>query len=112
MTDGLKIDHKTWVDNLDQLTNDREGQHVTIEILDPTYGDEPEVARLPFAYATYDVKDDVVIVAVGGKTAEYPVVLRHMVWHPNEVDVDHDDGAIKVVDADGTTTIVSFFPAE
>ncbi len=48
--------------------------------------------------------------AVGGRSSSYPVVLRHMVWHPTEVDVDLDGGAIRVVEQAGTTTIVGFFP--
>ncbi|GAA1148634.1 hypothetical protein GCM10009606_29150 [Nocardioides aquiterrae] len=93
---------------LDQLSKERRGQYVTIEILHPAYGDEPQAERLPFAYAVYDPKDDVVVIAVGGNTPEYPVLLRHMIWHPTEVDVDVDNGALKVVEKDGTTTITSF----
>jgi hypothetical protein len=110
MAETSTTDKKAWVDRLDQLTRDREGQYVTIEILDQTYGDAREAERLPFAYASYDEKDDVVIIAVGGNSPKYPVVLRHMVWHPTEVDVDLEVGALKVVEQDGTTTIASFFP--
>ena len=56
----------------------------------------PEAERLPFAYAAYDPKDDVLVIAVGG-TAKYPVVLRHLILHPTEVDVDGDSGGLKVV---------------
>ena len=111
MTSSPTIDHDEWVLQLDQLTRDRRDQYVSIEILDPAYGDEPEAEHLPFAYAMYDPKDDVVVIAVGGNTAKYPVVLRHMVPHPTEVDVDADAGALKVVEKDGTTTIVSFHGA-
>jgi hypothetical protein len=110
MTESSTTDRKEWVDRLDHLTKDRAGQYVAIEVLDPTYGDEPEAERLPFAYSSYDEKDDVVIIAVGGNSPKYPVVLRHMVWHPTEVDVDMAAGALKVVEKDGTTTIASFFP--
>ena len=51
--------------------------------------------------------DDVLVIAVGGNTAKYPVVLRHLISHPTEVDVDK--GGLKVVDKDGTTTITSFY---
>ncbi|MET0999291.1 MAG: DUF5335 family protein [Marmoricola sp.] len=103
-------DRQGWVEGLDRLTKDRGGQDVTIEVLDRTFGDQTEAERLPFMYAEYDPKDDVVIVAVGGRSSSYPVVLRHMVSHPSEVDIDLDTGAFRVVEQDGTTTIVSFFP--
>ena len=111
MSDTSTTDRKAWVEQLDRLTKERAGQQVTIEILDPTYGDQPGAERLPFAYASYDPKDDVVVVAVGGgNSAKYPVVLRHMVWHPTELDVDNDAGAVRIVDADGTTTITILVP--
>jgi hypothetical protein len=110
MTESSTVNRRAWTEELDELTKEREGQYVTIEVLDPMYGDGTEAERLPFAYASYDPKDDVVIIAVGGNTSKYPVVLRHMVWHPTEVDVDKEAGAIKVVEPDGTTTYVSFFP--
>jgi len=110
MTESSTTDRKAWADQLDQLTKERESQYVTIEVVDPTYGDETEAERLPFAYATYDPKDDAVIIGVGGNTKKYPVVLRHMVSHPTEVDVDLGAGALKVAEKDGTTTIVAFHP--
>src|SRR4029453_3453057 len=110
MTESSTTDRKAWADQLDQLTKERESQYVTIEVLDPTYGDEPEAEHLPFAYATYDAKDDVVIIAVGGTTKTYVAALRPMGWHPAEVDVELAAGAIKVVEKDGTTTIVAFHP--
>jgi hypothetical protein len=110
MADTSTTDRQGWVEGLDRLTKDREGQDVTIEVLDREYGDQREAERLPFAYTSYDPKDDAVIVAVGGRSSSHPVVLRHMVSHPTEVNIDLDGGALRVVEQDGTTTIVTFFP--
>jgi hypothetical protein len=104
---------QTWRTELDELTASQEGSYVTIEILDPELGDEPEVEQLPFAYATYDPKDDAFIIAVGRPLTPYPVVLRHIVAHPQTIEVDTIDEkqpTIRVVDKDGTTTIATFFP--
>lgn len=102
-------DRTEWGPLLDQVTKDHEGDDVMIEILDQTFGDQAEVERLPFAYTNYDHKDDVVFVAVGGNSPRYPVVLRHLVWHPTQVSVAEDEvAAMRVVDNEGTTTIVSF----
>jgi hypothetical protein len=108
MADASTTDRKAWVDQLDRITKEREGQYVTIEVVDRTYGDGTEAERMPFGYASYDQNDDVAIVAVGGNSGRYPVALRHMVWHPTEIDVDPEAGAVKLVEPDGTTTIVSF----
>jgi hypothetical protein len=111
MTDTAAVDHSQWTALLDQLTRDHEGEYVTIEVLDPTYGDNPQVERLPFQYAAYDNKDDVAFVVVGGKTPQYPVALRHMVPHPKDLTTTMDPPAVRVVDPEGTTTVVSFFSA-
>ncbi len=96
-----------WASLLDRLTKDHVGELISIEVLDPTYGDLHEAERLPFAYASYDPRDDVVVVAVGGARPRYPVVLRHMISRPTEVSVS--DGAARVIDADGTATVITFF---
>jgi hypothetical protein len=105
-------DREAWTRVLDELTERHAGERITIEWLDRTYGDQSEVERLPFAYASYDQKDDVVIVAVGGKSPQYPVVLRHMIWHPTGVSVATESGvtAIRVVDKDGAASLVTFYP--
>jgi len=96
-----------WESRLAELTKAREGALVTVEVLDSEYGANEEVERLPFSAAAYDPRDDVVIISIGGKSPGYPVVLRHMVWHPTEVDVD--EKGVKVVEPDGTTTLVAFY---
>jgi hypothetical protein len=103
-------DRSHWEAVLDQLTKEHEGEEITIELLDPTFGDANEVERLPFAYVSYDRPTETVIVAVGGRTAAYPVVLRHMIHRPVELAVDDskDIAVMKVVDADSMATLVSF----
>jgi hypothetical protein len=108
MTDTATADRSTWASELDQLTDDHEGDRVAIEILDLIYGDGEQAESVPFVYATYDPKDDVVIVAVGGRSGRFPVALRHTITDPVEVDVD--DNAMRVISGDGTTTIVTFLP--
>jgi hypothetical protein len=112
MAGTATFNRSEWKSAFDQLTADYEGRHVTIEVLDQVAGHQHEVERLPFSYINYDPKDDVVIVAVGGKSPQYPVVLRHMVWHPAEVDIAVEDvlePAARIVEPDGTTTLVIFF---
>jgi len=114
MTETPTTDRTLWASGLDELTALHEGKMITMEVLDRSFGDEYEVERLPFRYASYDPKDDVVVIAVGGASSRYPVVLRHLINHPTEVDGAFDSGlgpALRVTDADGTTTIVMFHPS-
>jgi Family of unknown function (DUF5335) len=103
-----------WQAQLDELTRQHEGHDVTIELLDRDLGDEEEVERLPLSYIGFDPKDDVVIVAVGGRDGRYPVVLRHLVEHPQRIlaDSSADDGrvALDVVDGEGDHTIITIRP--
>jgi hypothetical protein len=98
-----------WSKLTDRLSADHEGHDVTIEVLDPESGDNSLVERLPFAGITYDHKDDVVVVSVGGRSPRYPVVLRHLINHPQEIlfDLITQGAALKITDSTGTTTLVS-----
>jgi hypothetical protein len=98
-----------WTRLTDRLTGEYQGYDVTIEVLDPEAGANRMVERLPFDTITYDHKDDVVAVAVGGNSQRYPVVLRHLIHHPQEfvVDLIPEGAAVKVTDSTGTTTLVS-----
>lgn len=102
-----------WRDFLEQLTREHEDDEVTIEVLSPDFGDQEEAERLAFSYLEYDNKDDVVIVAVGGRDGRYPL-LRHMIWHPRKILVDPPlpaaARAVEVEDGDGTHTIVTLIP--
>ncbi|MES4891570.1 DUF5335 family protein [Streptomyces sp. NPDC096012] len=115
MTGNGVLTRNEWKTALDRITEEQKGEHVTIEVLDPEVGHQYEAERLPFAYLTYDPKDDAAIVAVGGQSARYPVVLRHIIPHPTEIDVATEDipePAVRIVASDGTITLITFFKAE
>lgn len=108
-------DRSHWTTALDEVTATHGGELVTIEVLDPSIGHQYEAERLPFSYLAYDPKDDVVVVAVGGQEPRYPVVLRHIVQHPQEVDVlmvDVPEPAVRILDQEDTATLITFYPAE
>lgn len=98
-----------WSHLTDRLTADHEGHDVTIEVVGPDGGDSSLVERLPFDGITYDHQDDVVVISVGGSPPRYPVVLRHLIHRPTEIQFDliHQGAALKITDSSGTTTLVS-----
>jgi hypothetical protein len=98
-----------WSTLTDRLSADHEGHDVTIEVLDAEGGDNSLVERLPFDGITYDAKDDVLVVSVGGRSPRYPVVLRHLISHPQEIlfDLIPRGAALKITDSTGTTTVVT-----
>ncbi|MFE3036048.1 DUF5335 family protein [Streptomyces canus] len=109
------LDRSAWETALNQVTEEHQGELVTIEVLDPEVGHQYEADRLPFTTIVYDPKDDVVAVSVGGQSPRHPVVLRHLVSHPTEIDVatqDTPEPAVRTVDEDGTATLITFFSQE
>ena len=98
-----------WTALTDRLTAEYQGYDVTIEVLAPDAGANSLVERLPFDTVTYDHRDDVVVLTVGGNSQRYPVALRHVVHHPQELVVDliPEGAALKITDSTGTTTLVS-----
>jgi Family of unknown function (DUF5335) len=100
-----------WKSLLEDMTKEHEGNDAAIELLDQQIGDESEVQRLPLAFVEYDPKDDVVVVGVGGRGPNYPVVLRHFVEHPQRILADSYGPdltlALDILGADGSHTIVT-----
>ena len=98
-----------WSALTDRLSADHVGHDVTIEVVDPDGGDSSMVERLPFTAITYDHRDDVLVISVGGRSPGYPVVLRHMISHPEEIlfDLIPRGAALKITDSSGTTTLVT-----
>ena len=106
---------EAWQAALDDVTKIHEGNGATVEVVDRDFGDQVEATEiLPLTYAEYDRKDDVVVIAVGGRTARFPVVLRHIIEHPQQIFIYPPRPAptesIYVTDRDGTQTVVTLHP--
>ena len=103
-----------WHKLLDELTKVRAGDDITIELLDPEFGDEFEAERMPLAYMEYDEHADEASVGVGGRDGRYPVVLRHSIEHPTSILTDSKPPllplAVQIVGADGSETLVTVLP--
>ena len=106
---------EAWQAALDDVTKIHEGNGATVEVVDRDFGDQVEATEiLPLTYVEYDRKDDVVVIAVGGRTARFPVVLRHIIEHPQQIFIYPPRPAptesIYVTDRDGTQTVVTLHP--
>lgn len=113
MDDTLTNDRSTWQALLDQITLGRRGQPVTIEIMDDDLGDQTPAHRLPLDSITFDVRDDVIVVALQGLAADRGVVLRHIVSAPRSLDLleqPHDTLVLRVVDAADVQTLFVLTP--
>lgn len=105
MTEARTIDGDRWVGFFDLLSTDHKSQSAAIALAGAEFGDQYETERLPFAYASYDPRDDVIVIAVGGDSARFPVLLRRIINHPVQVDVAAPAPAetdVRIVDATAT----------
>jgi Family of unknown function (DUF5335) len=108
--DAEEIDRVAWLQTLDALTKEHEGDVASIEVAELDLGDQFEAEQIPFSYIEYDPHDDAVSVGVGGRDGRYPVVLRHVVEHPEHVFIhDAEEGpvTVEVRAPDGTMTLVT-----
>ncbi len=103
-----------WQELLQGITKDRAGDDVTIEVLSRDFGDGLELERLPLGSLSYDPKDDVAIVTVGGRDGRLPAVLRHIVEHPQQIVAEEVPAGrvltLEIVGGDGDRTFVTLRP--
>src|SRR5580692_5535280 len=108
--DAEEIDRSAWLKTLDALTKEHEGDVASIEVAELDLGDQFEAEQIPFSYIEYDRHDDAVSVAVGGLDGRYPVVLRHVIEHPQNVLVHTSEVSavtVEVRSVDGTVTLIT-----
>jgi hypothetical protein len=113
MTAARTVEPERWVGFFDMLTTDHRGNAAAIELVGADWGDQDETERLPFTYASYDQRADAIVIGVGGGSARFPVLLRHIINHPVEVaftvprptEID-----VRIVDAGRTATLLRLRP--
>jgi hypothetical protein len=104
----MLIEPTRWTEYLDELSRHAEGSDTTFEVMYSDLGDQFEVRRVPLRENGF-VPHEGIAIAVGGKTSTYPVVLRHVIAHPQRLETSEEPGfpsALKIDADDGTTTLI------
>lgn len=97
-----------WRATLDRFSLTHQGWPVTIEILSPAMGAQPEVIELPLFGISLSAPNDDPAIAVTMSRRE-PDHITHVVEHVRRIYVDHEAGeAFAVETADGTRTLLRF----
>lgn len=99
-----------WRAALDRFSLTHKGWPVTIEILSPAMGAQPEVIELPLSGISLNAWNDDPAIAVTMSRRE-PEHITHVVEHVRRVYVDHEageDNEIAVEASDGTRTLLRF----
>jgi hypothetical protein len=103
----------SWSAYFDSIAPSIEGMLVTVELMGEELGDQTDVERLPVQAISYDPRDDVLEVAVGGRGTRYPVVLRHFISNPTAISVEESQegrpSAILVTDPGSVRTLIRLF---
>ena len=106
-----ELPRSSWESTLPGLSQEHEGDLVTIETPALDLVAQLEAEKLPLAYLEYDRHDDAVSAAVGGRDGRYPVVLRLMIEHPAKVVMatpgPDQTVALEVTAADGVNTLIT-----
>lgn len=112
-TNTHELPAEEWHSYLDSFTEASSGMLVTAHVMDESLGDQTDIERLPLQAVSYDPRDDVLEVAVGGRGARYPIVFRHLISAPRRIEVQErgelDLVAMEVTDQEGVRTLVRFF---
>jgi len=107
-----ELEQAGWPAYFDSIAPSVEGMLVTVELMGEQLGDQTDVERLPVQAISYDPRDDVLEVAVGGRGTRYPVVLRHFISNPTAISVEELEGrpsAFLVNDPGGVRTLIRLF---
>jgi hypothetical protein len=104
-----------WRPFLDAVTEDYQGEPVTVEVVSAELGSQIQADRAPLNYIQYDDKDDAVVVSV--RSAHDPdEFLEHIVGNPWKIMFDPPvPVAVRAIDiegSDGTHTIVTLHRRE
>jgi hypothetical protein len=111
MAETTTLSRADWKTTLNRLAAQHSGTRVAIEAVDPDVGYQRRSERLPFFELAYDSDADVIRIAFGGLSPQYPVVLRHLIWHPVELGLTTvPEPAVRIVEPDASTTFVVFYP--
>jgi Family of unknown function (DUF5335) len=99
-----------WQEYFDSIAPNIDGMLATIEVMSEQLGDQTDVEQLPLQAISYDPKDNMLEVAVGGRGARHPVLLRHFISNPQTISVEESrplrPTAILVTDAGGVQTLI------
>jgi len=104
------IPRADWRVTLDQFSSAHEGWRVSLELLDPTFGAQPEIEDLPLRGVTAEVgaRDSAITIAAGTKMDQ----ITHTIRTPTRVQLEKNDAgadmALEIDSSDHAKAILRF----
>jgi hypothetical protein len=107
----IEIPREAWVQHLDEFTTIHEGWLVSLDVLGPDLGAQPELHNLPLLGVSADRidHDGTIAISVARSATEH---FTHVVHGVTRIQVgqtdDGADAALQIESGDGTRTIMRF----
>ena len=105
----VKIPRDSWPQALDQFSAAHEGWLVSVDLLAPTIGAQPEVRDLPLVGVVAEPPDGGGIISISAARSDFDQIT-HTIHAPTSVWIERTDkgadAALQIESAEGTTTIV------
>lgn len=106
-----EINRDSWNEEFNRLSREREGWIVSLEIIGPEIGAQPESQQIPFGGISADFKDNENCIEIMlGLTSDSHTT--HIITDPVKVNLKQndagDDEAVEIETADSTKTILQF----
>ena len=101
----LLLPKQAWKSYFEAMSDVLIGKWAEVEVATLDLGDQIVAQRLPLLGITYDTKDDLVDVSLGGENQ-----LNHLIRHPSQIEiVEGVDGlrSIAITSGDGTVQVLS-----
>ena len=95
---------QAWKSYFEAMSDVLIGKWAEVEVATLDLGDQIVAERLPLLGITYDTKDDLVDVSLGGENQ-----LNHLIRHPSQIEIVEDsDGlrSIAITSGDGTVQVL------
>jgi hypothetical protein len=106
----VEIARSDWSEALEEFSKIHEGWLISLDILSPDIGAQPEVSDLALIGATLDAPDGATLTVAAGRSADDHV--RHPIQAPRRIWIERTDAgadaALGIESADGTKTILRF----
>ena len=108
---SIQIPREVWTDRLNEFAKVHDGWLVSLDVLGPAIGAQPEVDNLPLLGVSADRADhdDTITISVARSRTEH---FTHVIHAVTRVDVEQTeegaDAALQIESADGTKTVMRF----
>ena len=104
------IPRADWRAKLDEFSTAHQGWRVSLELLEPAFGAQPEIDDLPLRGVTAEVgaRDSAITIAAGTKMDQ----ITHTIHTPTRVQLEQNDAgadmALEIESSDHATAILRF----